>query len=290
MVSIDCGLRKARRSAANAIVASEPRPTMVSPDLENMQKLGRALANHVISLQESNKYSAITMQAIAADLIGTSGDLLIPTKDLLARPNFSKLVKFAGTGGGSIHRDVLLNELEKIYGTQTLYAMNELMNAFLGIASRNATKSELSSRPVKKHDVTFESREARRTRRVWSMLPVDNDESAWRQPSALEGTSAAPAYLMRRASSKPFNIARAVFLFPPLALVFGVRQRSWRLGLIPLCTTILVVALLDRLFQMFSLGDSWNLISSLSAATIACNVAYRIAKQNMQAARQLFKG
>lgn len=259
----------------------------MSTDLENMRKLGQTLADHVNSLQEPSEYSVLAMQAIAADLIDTSGELLIPTMDLLGRPSFRRLVRFAGTGSGSIHRNALLNELETIYGAKTLSAMSEFMNGFLGIPSGVAPDAERSHRLVKKKDVSDQGKDTRRRRRPWTMLPVDTEDNTWHEPSELADASVIPPYLLRRASTKSFNIARAIFFFPPLSLVLGIRHRSWRLGLIPLCTALLVGTLFDQLFQILSLSESWKLISSLSTATIACHVAHGIAKQNMHSARQL---
>ncbi len=151
-------------------------------DPESMRRVGQALADYVKSLERPSGYSVASLQAVAADLLATSSaDLLILAKDIIARPGFGNLAEQAGSGKGSIYRDAMINELSTLYRNAALTAINECLNGFLALPAHDLPKSGRVSEPDQKEDVYGARRSIRSAKKTWTFVPLECDNSGWRQ-------------------------------------------------------------------------------------------------------------
>ena len=257
----------------------------VSKDVIALRGIGKALADYVNVHMGTDDYSAAKIQAVAADLIGESFDLLIPIKDLLGRASFINIVLLAATGRGDAQKAALLKELANIYSTETLCELNEVLNGFLGLEALSMPssfaphgQSSAVNKAVKQN--------GKRTNMVWSILPVDN-ETWYCQIPASASSGSAPMYLRRRATAIPFNVARLIFFFPPLSVIIGWRQRSLALAVVPIASALLIGVFFEFMALVIPLVGASGLLNSFTAAIISCNFAHRIAISNRGEARKL---
>ena len=76
--------------------------------------------------------STLQIQGLLADLL--VGDDLLPTmREVAGCASFHALQRLAGSGGGVIQRDVLLNELSRRYLPVVVEEVNELINGMLDL-------------------------------------------------------------------------------------------------------------------------------------------------------------
>lgn len=78
----------------------------------------------------SNNPSTQQIQSLLGDLLAND-ELLLPMRDVVARQSFPALRDFAGSGGGAIQRDALLQELARSYLPNIVDAVGQLVNGFL---------------------------------------------------------------------------------------------------------------------------------------------------------------
>ena len=95
------------------------------------RQIGQALAAHLN--QTSGVPSVAALQGMIADLAPDHPELLLPLRDLVARPGFQGLVTKAGSGGGALQRDAMLNEVRPLFSTQVMEALTEVLNGFLNL-------------------------------------------------------------------------------------------------------------------------------------------------------------
>lgn len=102
--------------------------------------IGGRLAVYV--RQQTNQLpSSPNLQAIAADLAAGDVDLVLPLKDLVTRPAFRSLAAKAGSGGGSLERQVLLQAMQATFSPQVIDALSEVLSGFLDLPKGYKTPS-----------------------------------------------------------------------------------------------------------------------------------------------------
>ena len=80
----------------------------------------------------ANNPATQQIQALLADLLAE--DELLPTmREVVSRDSFQRLQGLAGSGGGTIQRDVLLKELSRRYLPIVIEEVNELLNGMLDL-------------------------------------------------------------------------------------------------------------------------------------------------------------
>jgi len=85
------------------------------------------------------------IQALISDLLA-GDDLLLPMRDVIARPWFSALQDLAGSGRGCVPRDAGLQELAKSYLPQVVENVRQLLNGMLDQpASKTTYTTDLKS-------------------------------------------------------------------------------------------------------------------------------------------------
>ena len=78
----------------------------------------------------SNNPSTQQIQSLLGDLLAND-ELLLPMRDVVARPSFTALRDFAGSGGGAAQRDALLQELARSYLPTVVDGVGQLINGML---------------------------------------------------------------------------------------------------------------------------------------------------------------
>jgi hypothetical protein len=68
---------------------------------------------------------------VVDDLAAGMPDLQAPLRDLVTRQSFGTLLPHARSGGGSIQRDALIQEISRIYHPALLVEVQEVLNGFL---------------------------------------------------------------------------------------------------------------------------------------------------------------
>lgn len=78
------------------------------------------------------------LQGMAADLLGSHTELLLPLRDLINRPAFVAVAAKAGSGSGALQRDALLQELSSTFAPGLMEALAEVLNGFLDLPAGGA--------------------------------------------------------------------------------------------------------------------------------------------------------
>ena len=79
------------------------------------------------------------IQALLGDLL-PGDELLLPLRDVVARPSFRSLYELAGSGKGSIQRDALLQELARSYLHQIVDQVGQVLNGMLDLPAGKTTR------------------------------------------------------------------------------------------------------------------------------------------------------
>ena len=106
-----------------------------------MRELGQRLAD---TLRQNNGTidSPARLQALVADLVAERQELLLPLRDLVARPAFQALIPRAGSGGGAMQRDVLIQDMGVTFSLPVIAAIGELLDGFLDLPPGSAAQPE----------------------------------------------------------------------------------------------------------------------------------------------------
>lgn len=76
--------------------------------------------------------TTLQMQGFLADLLA-GNDLLQPMRDVVSRPSFKALQELAGSGGGALQRDALLQELARRYLPAVVDEVGQVLNGLLDL-------------------------------------------------------------------------------------------------------------------------------------------------------------
>ena len=101
------------------------------------RELGQGLA-HTLRQSKGTISTPARLQAVAADLAGERQELLLPLKDLVCRPAFQALIPRAGSGGGAVQRDLLIQEMALTFSPQVMAAIAALLDGFLDLPPQAA--------------------------------------------------------------------------------------------------------------------------------------------------------
>ena len=140
----------------------------------------------IVRQQTKQDPTASNLQAAAADLAAGDADLVLPLKDLVARPAFRSLTSKAGSGGGSLERHALLLSMQSRYAPQVLDALGEVLSGFLDLpkgsdvpstapessgAERHGPHAAATSHDPMQHERQTSSPEAHPERQVKTVSP-----------------------------------------------------------------------------------------------------------------------
>ena len=94
----------------------------------------------------TNNPTTQQIQGVIADLL--AGDKLLPTmREVATMPAFAELQRLAGSGGGSVQRDALLQELAARYLPEVVERVSDLLGGMLEIKERENSKRGLQIPP-----------------------------------------------------------------------------------------------------------------------------------------------
>jgi len=79
--------------------------------------------------------SPSTLQAVAADLAADQAELVLPLRDLVIRPGFAAVAAKAGSGGGVLERQALLQAMEATFAPAVIAALSEILAGCLDLPS-----------------------------------------------------------------------------------------------------------------------------------------------------------
>lgn len=91
---------------------------------------GRKFAEHIADSNDK-EVSTATLQALIRDLLPQHEELQEALRSIVARPDFLKLVKLAGSGKGGAQKCALIESLRKIYSTGTIEAADNIVCGIL---------------------------------------------------------------------------------------------------------------------------------------------------------------
>jgi hypothetical protein len=91
--------------------------------------------------------STASLQGMAADLVGAHTELALPLRELVSRPAFRALAEKAGSGGGLLERDALLQDLQCTFAPAVVAGLAEVLNGMLDLPSIPAEPAP-EQRPV----------------------------------------------------------------------------------------------------------------------------------------------
>ena len=107
---------------------------------QDISQADRAIGGQLATcLQSKGSRGASTtiLQALVADLVGERSDLIVPLKDLVSRPDFQALIPLAGSGGGHLQRDALLQEIGRTFAPGVVSLVGDVLGGFLGIPAES---------------------------------------------------------------------------------------------------------------------------------------------------------
>ena len=138
---------------------------MPSEAADTYRQIGAQLCQFALENADKPLFAA-TLQGLVADLTPHQPDLAIPLRDLVSRPLFLASARQLLGGAGVIQRDALTHELGRIYSKETLEALEQILNGFLGLPDHQNT---ITSHPEPEEEEEEESSDD------WSR----EDENTW---------------------------------------------------------------------------------------------------------------
>ena len=113
----------------------------------------------------SNNPSTQQIQGFLGDLLAND-ELLLPMRDVVARPSFTALRDFAGSGGGVIQRDALLQDLARSYLSNVVDGVGQLINGMLDQPAgqtiyADSAPQQVQSRPLATNAASQQHRSTR---------------------------------------------------------------------------------------------------------------------------------
>lgn len=111
------------------------------------RELGQRLA-HTLGQSKGTISTPARLQAVAADLAAERQELLLPLKDLVCRRAFQDLIPRAGSGGGAVQRDLLIQEMALTFSPQVMAAIAALLDGFLDLPPGAAWQPDPQTTPA----------------------------------------------------------------------------------------------------------------------------------------------
>jgi Tfp pilus assembly protein PilF len=155
-----------------------------------LRSLGRQLGEFVLQRQGASRPTPAALQGVVADLAAGMPELQAPLRDLVSRQSFGALLPHARSGGGSIQRDALIQEISRVYHPTVLVEVEEVLNGFLdasGGITTSLTQSQVPAQAAMSVATTAASQESTGPS---SSPPVASPQS---NQSSLSTNQAAPS-------------------------------------------------------------------------------------------------
>ena len=113
---------------------------MASNQTQHYRAIGGQLALY-LRQREGPWPSTASLQGMAADLVGAHTELALPLRELVSRPAFRALAEKAGSGGGLLERDALLQDLQRTFAPAVVAGLAEVLNGLLDLPGGSASPS-----------------------------------------------------------------------------------------------------------------------------------------------------
>lgn len=108
--------------------------------MTNYRQVGGRVGAHI----RSRNPSIQQIQAVLADLL--AGDSLLPTmRDVVSHPSFGQLQALAGSGGGFVQRDALLQDLKARYLPEVVHKVSEFISGMLDLSVHERSDKAVNS-------------------------------------------------------------------------------------------------------------------------------------------------
>jgi hypothetical protein len=170
---------------------------MSKPNQNELQSIGRQLAQFVRQSGGRASESGV-LQGVIADLAAGQLELFAPLRDLVGRQSFQALLPHALSGGGTIQRDALIQEISGVYHPDMLVSIEQVLNGFLGSSGGVAVSLNRSEFPSRTSSETLLDEKQSTdhaqpsTTQSASSLEVSS-VSPTGQPSAIASTNLTPS-------------------------------------------------------------------------------------------------
>jgi tetratricopeptide (TPR) repeat protein len=111
---------------------------LTSRDSTLLKSLGRQLGEYAQG-QTDTKLSPVALQGVVSDLAAEMPDLQASLRDLVSRQSFTAIIQYALSGRGMIQRDALIQEISRLYHSDVLRDLKEVLNGFLAESGDNSS-------------------------------------------------------------------------------------------------------------------------------------------------------
>lgn len=207
-------------------------------------------------------------------------DLLLPIKDAVARPAFAGIQELVGTGGGSVQRDALLQDLSRSYLPEVVQNIRDLLN---GVLDQSQAEAGQQKRLIDEDAIPDKTP----VRELWS--PYADSKRNQKLPDlSPDDYPNVPRYLLRRANASPGLSGAMVFLlaffFAPL---FGIMNRSWVLAVAPIFVALLIGVVFELVASAFGSTDGFGITGAVAGGSGAAWTANWIVSRQRRNARKI---
>lgn len=96
--------------------------------MDRYRQLGESLGVYI----RVNNPSTQQMQAFLGDFLAND-ELLLPLRDVVARPSFGALAALAGSGNGTVQRDAIVQELARSYLPAVVSNVKRVLTGMLAL-------------------------------------------------------------------------------------------------------------------------------------------------------------
>lgn len=117
----------------------------VTPEQRRQYRaIGAQLAVHVRQ-QQGGAPSVVMLRALTTDLAAGQSQLVLPLRELVSLPGFAALLAKAGSGGGAVESQALLQTLAEIFLEPLIAALAEVLAGFLEPIDSTDPKSQVAA-------------------------------------------------------------------------------------------------------------------------------------------------
>jgi hypothetical protein len=108
--------------------------------MDRYSQLGESLGGYI----RVNNPSTQQIQAFLGDLLAND-ELLLPMRDVVARPSFGALAALAGSGNGTVQRDAIVQELARSYLPAVVSNVKRVLTGMLALTDHGGSSGPAST-------------------------------------------------------------------------------------------------------------------------------------------------
>jgi len=113
-------------------------------DADDLYAAGRQLAEHIAN-SDGKEASTATLQALLRDFLPQHEELQEALRSIVARPDFQRLAKLAGSGRGISQRDAFLEGLKNVYSSKIISDVKHLTSGLLQTGTANSSHPDTNT-------------------------------------------------------------------------------------------------------------------------------------------------